>query len=395
MTSTYYLRFVSFISSNKNVVSILCVLFGVMLIAISLSSFITPSLFDSGEFEDNEMGHSATIESSHGAEITESTSTYMIGEYITNNGAYPYTKTSELDYWIDYEEDNLEIKEYNSSLELTVTSRQTDNIIWQDKSNYLQQSDDEGYKLDIDAHFNQMNDLRSDFGSNTQIEAEIITVIEYEYTDAYGEVHSDEKIVEDEITRDDVLYYIDDTSEFISHTSGEVVDTRNDNTHNYILLGIGILFISGFLIRFKTFDDKSINYKLNRKRFEDWVTKVDTVNPRVDVTVVTVKSMKDIVDLAIDTQNRVIYSESVNEYIVFHDNNMYIYSPDIKSGSLPRISKFGIGQSSNTENYWNGNTDTSDEDIDEDENIGEEDDDWLGTIDGDDVEWDDDIKFGE
>jgi len=59
------------------------------------------------------------------------------------------------------------------------------------------------------------------------------------------------------------------------------------------------------------------------------VTEVESYTPQGDVNTVEVTNLNDLVNLAIDTNQRVLFHRPVEEYIVVDDDVMYKFTPDL------------------------------------------------------------------
>jgi len=69
------------------------------------------------------------------------------------------------------------------------------------------------------------------------------------------------------------------------------------------------------------------DYRTARSEFDDWITTGQLPSHTGEPTAITVETLNGLVDVAIDTNNRVIEDVSGKEYVVFVDNRMYRYEP--------------------------------------------------------------------
>lgn len=69
------------------------------------------------------------------------------------------------------------------------------------------------------------------------------------------------------------------------------------------------------------------DYRAARSEFDDWITSGQLPRDTSDLPTITVDTLEGLVDVAIDTNNRVIEHLSGEEYVVFDDDRLYRYEP--------------------------------------------------------------------
>ncbi|WP_436936437.1 DUF5305 family protein [Halovenus marina] len=100
-----------------------------------------------------------------------------------------------------------------------------------------------------------------------------------------------------------------------------------------VLLFVSVLGIGGIVIgrREETFEisDRErtwIQYRAERSEFEEWISH-GTLPADVDErTVVEVDSLEDLVDVAIDSNRRVVADQSRNSYVVILEETIYRFT---------------------------------------------------------------------
>ncbi|MFA9515808.1 DUF5305 domain-containing protein [Halopenitus sp. H-Gu1] len=77
-----------------------------------------------------------------------------------------------------------------------------------------------------------------------------------------------------------------------------------------------------------------VDYRSQRREFDDWITVGRPPEAADAVPSITVDSLKGLVDVAIDTDNRVIEDEAHGRYLVFDDDRVFRYDrpPEPDSG---------------------------------------------------------------
>lgn len=99
--------------------------------------------------------------------------------------------------------------------------------------------------------------------------------------------------------------------------------------------GVALLAAAGLVaLRFRRgFDRRDIERRLQARRFTEWISS-GSVPDSSGRTTVSLDSLADLVDVAIDTDNRVVHDEKRNVYVVLDDTVLYRYCPEtVRSGA--------------------------------------------------------------
>lgn len=105
-----------------------------------------------------------------------------------------------------------------------------------------------------------------------------------------------------------------------------------------ILSLVGLAFLG--VIRYRglhSLDERErreLTLRRHRSEYDEWISTA-TLPERVDSSdYARVESLEDLVDFAIDTDERVIEDLGQNQYIVRHEGVLYVYSPPVDIGSF-------------------------------------------------------------
>ena len=80
------------------------------------------------------------------------------------------------------------------------------------------------------------------------------------------------------------------------------------------------------------------DYRAARSEFDDWITSGHLPSDAAEAPAITVETLEGLVDVAIDTNNRVIEHQSGDEYVVFVDGRQYRYEPPTEPGTDNELS---------------------------------------------------------
>lgn len=107
------------------------------------------------------------------------------------------------------------------------------------------------------------------------------------------------------------------------------VKTIPPGQKEYILASLWILIpcvgIAGSVVVYKYAPTRSVEREF--RKFRKWISHGRM--PDINMTEVEMKSLEDLVDAAIDANERVVYDESRNVYFFIHGNVLYLYKPKL------------------------------------------------------------------
>jgi len=95
------------------------------------------------------------------------------------------------------------------------------------------------------------------------------------------------------------------------------------------LLGLLYARHTGRLVVSET-ERRWADYRTARSEFDDWITSGHLPSDTDEIPTITVDSLEGLVDVAIDTNNRVIENLSGDQYVVFVDDRLYRYEPPLE-----------------------------------------------------------------
>jgi len=108
------------------------------------------------------------------------------------------------------------------------------------------------------------------------------------------------------------------------------VPTRNPL--GYVLaggLGLGLLVVAGIVaVSYRRgFDRQRLEQRVHELRYSEWIS-TGSIPDAFTETTISIDSLEGLVDVAIDTDNRVIHDGDHNVYVVVSGSAVYYYSPD-------------------------------------------------------------------
>lgn len=185
--------------------------------------------------------------------------------------------------------------------------------------------------VDIRSVFATKTDLEDEFGSGVTVTPTIESIVTYQYTSVTGQTLTGTVSAGGEITAVGALYSLPSRTNRQRHETGPAVTDTTSPLVNTTIGAVGAAFLSlfaGALFIGRRGDRQALGRRIEAKRFDDWVTEIESYTPRGNLNVVHVDTIAGLVNLAIDIHERVLYTAQLEEFIVVDDNTMYKYRRD-------------------------------------------------------------------
>lgn len=340
MDQTSTLRLEYFITTRRDLLVAVSVIVLVLSAGVLLTGFLTtPITASEGGAGASESTHIASVEQSVTVNVTEDTSAFEAGESLTDRSFYPRQNTTNPVISATSDAQQATITEF--AIVLTYESRPD---IGEEPPFYTEQQtlanvtpmDNQAeiqHELDIQAVFQRVVDLQAEFGPQTTTTATVETLARYTYETADGMTQAGMVTAGGPISSTEQMYAVPSGTNRDRQTVGEAGAGGSSSfgaTNLFALLfalaSIGTL--GGVYAVYNRTDLESLQRRIQKQRYAEWVTEVKSYTPDGNEKVVEVSTLEDLVNLAIDTRRRVLYHDRLNEYLVVDDNTMFKYVPE-------------------------------------------------------------------
>lgn len=324
-------------------------------LSIALTPVVTPSIAETN-LEDS----TATVQETHTAgasqhirvEVTNNTTAYEAGEMLTDQSLYPLQNTAPPVVFATVDAQDATITDAKIQLTYEAAPRTAAQDTFYTNTTTLVSAPSPGpgttlnATLPIKAIIAEQRALRNEFGSDVIITTDLQTVISYKYESANGAVFEDTATAGGTIVTDKTMYSAPSDTTETTHTTGGTHDSGSDYTAHInaiaiVLSALGVTGLVALIVCSRRYTSKAIKRKLQRRQFNEWVTEVESYTPEGSMSVAEVTSLSDLVNLAIDTQRRVLYHKQVDEYIVVDGSTLFKFTPDQDSDG-GSIEMFGM-----------------------------------------------------
>jgi hypothetical protein len=297
-----------------------------------------------------EASWSSTAEFTNQATVVNQTAVFDEGDVLTNRSVYFESVTPTLDSTFRYEYEATAGGELNTATELSLILRSVDQNVeyWRTETELETVSNESvqpGEQLTVPFSINitqlneQIGEIESQLsGSPGNTEIIVESQVELEGTRNNLQI-AEEKQYQMQIDTQGNVYRVTNGGP-VTDSGQQFAQETSQNRYGPlwtvggpVLLFVSVLGIGGIVIgrREGTFEisDRErtwMKYRAARSEFEEWISH-GTLPADVDErTVVEVDSLEDLVDVAIDSNRRVVADQSRNDYVVILEETIYRFT---------------------------------------------------------------------
>lgn len=120
-----------------------------------------------------------------------------------------------------------------------------------------------------------------------------------------------------------------------SDTATRTTTGSPDITLVLLLIVVGVVFLSvaaSIAVQSRTYDLDTIQEEIARAKYDEWIS-TGEIPTKSEKEYITVDSIEDVVDIAIDSNKRVIYDADLDVYAVVEGDLVYFYTTDTEGVS--------------------------------------------------------------
>lgn len=331
----------------------------VLVVAGGVLAFNTHVDTGTEELQESEITLIESASIDHEAFVTRDTLVFDEGDSLTGP-TYFSSLTPVFNAKYTYEIDRAQSA--NITVETTyvvdIRSTERDVILWQDQIPVGYETitiDDPDATATTQASVNvtqiesRINQIHSDLGTTAGsvdirliVNADVVGTVNGDSIDAGHDVILD-------IEPDSTTYFLemDEPFERVHETTNSVtVPATYGTLRSYgsiLLLVLGLLGIAGLgymrssdRLRVTSEELQSAEFNRDRAEFDDWISVAEVP---VDGIVsgsypIRIASLEDLVDIAIDTDNRVIQDPESGDFVVIDDQTVFVHSPPHMDGQV-------------------------------------------------------------
>lgn len=193
--------------------------------------------------------------------------------------------------------------------------------------------------VNVSAVFDTQARLEDEFGSGVTITPTIRSIVTYQYTAVAGQTRTRTVTVNGEVTAVGNLVSLPGGANQRRETTGPPTTDPISPLVNTAIgaFGVGFIILFGAVVFVSGQSDRrELDRQIQANRYDEWVTEIHSYTPREELIVVQVDTLVGLVNLAIDINDRVLYTPELGRYIVVDGDTLYKYQPgggDVDRGS--------------------------------------------------------------
>jgi hypothetical protein len=283
--------------------------------------------------------HAASVEQSATVTVQNNTTAYEAGEQLTDASLYPLRNASDPRLVATAQVDNGDLRALKVTLTYSAAILTDLRAPFFNRTVVLASIDDPQSTAQVTTDvpvtqiLDQREQLQSEFGPGTRVSTTIATKTIFEYQTPQGQVLTRTVETGGEVVPIGNLYTFPNGQDRVTIETSPPTETP-DALSDMVLYGFGLAglcaVVLGIAVAVSTryIDPTEVALTIQWVKFRAWVTEVESYTPQGDVNTVQVTSLTDLVNLAIDTNRRVLYHKPIQEYLVVEGATMYKYVPE-------------------------------------------------------------------
>lgn len=370
MASTYTLRAKHFIATHTwSLIVLLCCLTAISAVLLATPT-VSPAVSESPYADPPETSppqtHTVMLEQHTQTTVTKNTTAWPANQTLSDRSRYPRHNISTPRIEAVVDSQHATVSNVTIAIIYTV-SPATENspAFYRDQTTLTDTSLSSDQRvtvsLPIDAIANRSSDLQSQFGPRADVTVQLRVTAQYSYTSTAGDTYSDTISTAGPIGLTDSLLTIPHGTVDESHSTGSLPPSTPFRGSIINLLSAGGVVgsvISILIVSITSYQcsPSTLAQQLQHVRHQDWITTVDSYTPEGRTRTVSVSSLPELVDLAIDHHVRTLYHRPTDEYLVPTDDVIYKYRPPRSQEG--RVEFFGLERPDEPLPPFNPHTDT-------------------------------------
>lgn len=258
---------------------------------------------------------------------------YEQGETLVDRPVYFFNESPTLQLQVAFEPPEDADVEATAQLYIEYEATRNDQVFWDRREELFVEELDEETTLETQRDMrNVTRDIQrvqERVGTVGSVDASFVLFVDYESEEYDGSLNASAPIefstsaywLDEELS--------DDARESRTVTHEVPGEPDMSQVGLFVLVGLVLLSLAGAIgaVLWQGIDTEKLRTDLARSEYSEWISRGE-VPTRGEKEYVSIDSLEDLVDIAIDTNRRVIYDGSIDTYAVVEGDLMYFYSPN-------------------------------------------------------------------
>ena len=351
----YHLKCKWAIASHARAIITVSILLCVLTSLIVLTGFVTPAsayspatYFADDEPTAPEITHSVDQTQEVSTTVDNSTFAYTEGERLSNTDTYPLDAVSNMQLTASAVGTESTLSEHRLLLTYEATVGGEDSPFWAETTTLDETTPDEYEEgetvslestVDINQVHNQIQKYDEELGRDSSVNVYTTIETDYVYESSESRISDDDPVTasatathKQEIEFGDSIFTIPTSGDTSSTTTGGTNQSTNSGGGLTNIASVFIFLISGTSagICYRHQDDydvETLEMKIEELQNQDWITVVNKFDSAEATSTSAVSALKDLINLAIDKGDRVVYCYDRRVFIFVDNGTEYIYNP--------------------------------------------------------------------
>lgn len=355
MNSVTKLRAVHAVKTNSRELAVLCLMAILVGGIVAFTGVGTAPVGGTplSESPDDPTTHSASVSQSVSVEVVNETEAFEAGETLTDRSLYPQENTSDPTVTASADAQRATLTELAITVRYEAAPRTDTGTPFYTSTDTVAAESVNGSQATLEGAFpigdvlDRKAALENEFGPGTTVTVSVRSAATYQFEDSSGAMTQSTVRAGDTLAVVGNMYALPSESSRQIERTGETPATESEPSSWLNGLAVVLILLGGagavttYLVEQRA-DPARLERAIQRLRFQEWITDIDSYTTQGNTNVVEVDSLPGLVDLAIDTRRRVLYHRPVNEYIVVDGKTVFKHVPESDS---PDTADDAVGQS--------------------------------------------------
>ncbi|APX97930.1 DUF5305 domain-containing protein [Natronorubrum daqingense] len=316
-------------------IAIALVVIGTLALVASGWAVGNPSTTTEAQYADEHV----STELHTGAEVVQDGTLWNEGEYLENNDVYMLNDSPELtlepETTVQSEREDVSVDdtEVTHELEARYEATRDGDVFWNESHTVLEESPtvEDGVAtssetIDVESYRDRQYELEQELGGVGDVDLEFVLSVAYDTGGAEG---TDEATTPFEVTS--TAYWLGDSAS-VSETATQQTGTEETTESRSLALIAGLSLLGTIslagavgIVRRTPVDETVARRKIHERRYAEWISK-GSIPMWIGNYHVSLDTLEDVVDVAIDTNERVVHDTQRGLFAVVNDGVVYYYS---------------------------------------------------------------------
>lgn len=295
-----------------------------------------------------QITHSVDQAQEISATVDTTTPAYTEGERLSNVNTYPLDAVTDIQITTTAAGTETSLSQHRLLIQYEATVNGQSSPFWTKTTTVDQteiESNTQSEPITLESTVNiskvhgQLQKFNDEFEGDASVKAYTIVKTDYSYESSESRASTSDPVItsatathKQEIVFGNSVFTIPTSGDTTSTTTGQPGQSEDASSNLGNIVSTFMLLIStsigGFCYsRRNHYDPETLEMRIEEIQHEEWITVLNTLDTTSTTTTSIAANLEDIIDLAIDKGDRVVYCIDRQLFVFVDDETEYIYSP--------------------------------------------------------------------